>query len=92
MFTTNDTKAAITVTHDIEIDHATLGYDAYHDWGSEQQAAFLAAFATELRIGRALDGVLQLHYIADALSKNPSDLNAVRWLNDQLTEYLADEA
>lgn len=83
--------SAITITNDVTINHAILGYDAYHDWDSEQQAAFLAAFATELRNAMAYDSIMQVHYIADELSKDLNDLAAVRWLNDRLTEYLADQ-
>ena len=81
---------AVTVTTEVEINHAVLGYDAYHDWDSEQQAAFLAAFATELKTAVRCDGIFQISYIAEELRKDPNDLAAVRWLNDQLTEYLAD--
>lgn len=81
---------AITVTTEFSIDHITLGYDAYHDWDSEQQADFLAAFATELHNAMRFDGIMQVHYIVEALRKDPRDLEAVRWLNDRLTEYLAD--
>jgi hypothetical protein len=79
---------AITITNEFVIDHASLGYDAYHDWDSEQQAAFLAAFATELRNAMRFDGIMQVHYINEALRKDHRDLAAVRWLNDQLTDYL----
>jgi hypothetical protein len=82
------TQPAITVTHEVELNHAVLGYDAYHDWDSEQQANFLAAFATELRNALRFDAIMQVHYIADELRKDPRDLEAVRWLNDRLTEYL----
>jgi hypothetical protein len=91
MFTTQNTKPAITVTHDVEINHAVLGYDAYHDWDSEQQAAFLAAFATELHTAMRADGIYQISYIADELHKDPKDLAAVRWFNDYLTDYLAEQ-
>jgi hypothetical protein len=92
MSRTNDTNPAIVVTHELAINHAVLGYDAYHDWDSGQQAEFLAAFATELRTARVLDGIMQIHYVTDELRKDPNDLAAVRWLNDRLTDYLADES
>jgi hypothetical protein len=82
------TQPAITVTHDVEINHAILGYDAYHDWDSEQQAAFLAAFATELINAHHFDSIMQVSFIAEDLRKDPNDLAAVRWLNERLTEYL----
>lgn len=83
--------SAIEVTTETKINHAILGYDAYHDWDNEQQADFLAAFATELRNAMAYDAIMQVKYIAEALRKDPNDLAAVRWLNDHLTDYLADE-
>jgi hypothetical protein len=79
---------AITITHEVEINHAILGYDAYHDWDSEQQAAFLAAFATELHTAMRFDAIMQVSFIAEDLRKDPNDLAAVRWLNERLTEYL----
>lgn len=85
------TIPSITASVEVSIDHAGLGYDAYHDWDNEQQADFLAAFATELRTAMAYDGIMQVSYIAEALRKDPKDLAAVRWLNDKLAEYLADE-
>lgn len=91
MLNTHNTKPGITVTNEVAIDHAILGYEAW-EWDAEQQAAFLAAFATELRNAPGGAGIMQIHHLDAELRKDPNDLEAVRWLNEHLTEYLADES
>jgi len=81
---------AIEVTTSTKINHAELGAEVW-EWDADQQAKFLVGFATSFSTD-AGHGLFQLHYIAEELSKDERDIAAVRWLNDRLTEYLAEPA
>lgn len=82
--------SAFTVTHEVTIDHYELGFEVW-EWCDEQQAAFLVGLAEMFkREGGA--GLLQIHYIAESLRKTGRNIDAVRWLNDRLTEYLKEES
>jgi hypothetical protein len=81
---------AIEITSTVKIDHAELGAEVW-EWDSEQQAAFLASLAKTFSANGGKSH-FQVHYIVDELRKTPADINAVRWLNDLLTDYLKEEA
>ena len=81
---------AFNVTNEVTINHRVLGAEAW-EWDADQQAAFLVGFAKSFSTD-AGHGLFQLHYIAEKLSEEPGDISAVRWLNDRLTEYLAEES
>ncbi len=82
--------SAIEVTTETTINHRELGSDVW-EWDSHEQSAFLAGFAKAFR-DNVGSGLFQIHYIANELRKTPADLAAVRWLNDNLTDYLKDES
>jgi len=81
--------SAITVTNEVTINHAKLGAEVW-DWGSTEQADFLAEFARAFRAepGAAL---MQLSYIVTELKEQPWKIASVRWLNEHLTEYLKED-
>jgi hypothetical protein len=79
---------AFNVTNEVTINHRELGAEVW-EWDADQQAAFLVGFAKSFSTD-AGRGLFQLHYIAAELDKEPGDIAAVRWLNDRLTEYLAE--
>jgi hypothetical protein len=81
--------AGIDITSTARINYAELGGEVW-EWVDEDQAAFLVGFANAFRSGRSY-GLLQILHIAKELRKSPQDLDAVRWLNDTLTEYLKEE-
>lgn len=78
--------SAFEVTSEVTVNHAELGAEVW-EWGSDEQAAFLTslAYAFQADPGASL---IQLHYIANEIRKSPGGLEAVRWFNDHLTEYL----
>jgi hypothetical protein len=80
--------SAIEVTATTKINHAELGAEVW-EWDADQQAAFLAAFATAFSKESGV-GIMQIHYIAEELRKNRYNLEAVRWLAERLSEYLGD--
>ncbi|MGY2747252.1 hypothetical protein [Arthrobacter sp. UYCu723] len=80
--------SAIHVENSVTINHKKLGAEVW-EWDADQQADFLAGFAKAFR-GAEGTGIFQISYIADELHREPSNLEAVRWLNDRLTEYLAE--
>jgi len=79
---------AIEITSTVNINHADLGTEVW-EWDAGQQAAFLVNFAKAFR-AEAGQGLFQIHYIAEELSKTPADLDAARWLAERLSEYLGD--
>lgn len=81
--------SAIEVMTETKINHAELGAEVW-EWASDQQAAFLVGMANAFRADSA-QGIFQIHYIGQALRMAPGDLEAVRWLNDRLTDYLKEE-
>lgn len=81
--------SAFDVTTKVTINHSELGANVW-EWDAEQQAAFLVGFAKSFR-SEAGHGLFQIHYIANELNSEASDIEAVRWLNDRLTEYLKEE-
>lgn len=81
--------AAFNITHEVTIDHRELGR-AVWEWSDHDQAKFLTGFAEVFRVEPGV-GLLQIHYIAESLRQGEGNLEAVRWLNDRLTEYLAEE-
>lgn len=91
MSNTENTKvrrSAIEVTHEVTINHRELGRSAW-EWTDDEQAKFLTGFA-EVFKADAGEGVMQIHFIADKLRSGEGNLTAVRWLIEQLTEYLTD--
>lgn len=82
--------SAFNVSHEVIINHAELGAEVW-EWDAGDQATFLVGFAETFR-ANAGHGIFQIHYIADELRTKDGDLEAVRWLNDRLTEYLKEEA
>lgn len=93
MSNTENTKvrrSAIEVTHELTINHRELGRSAW-EWTDDEQAKFLTGFA-EVFKAEPSEGIMQVHFIADKLRSGEGNLTAVRWLNDQLTAYLADES
>lgn len=80
---------AIEVTTSTKIHHAELGAEVW-EWGSDEQAEFLVGFATTFASAGG-HGIMQIHHIAAELRKDRNDRDVVRWLNDRLTEYLADD-
>jgi len=81
---------AITVTNEVTIDHAKLGAEVW-EWGSTEQADFLAEFARSFRANPGAS-LMQLSYIVGELKKQPWKIASVRWLNDHLTEYLEEDS
>lgn len=82
--------SAIEVMTEIKINHAELGAEVW-EWDAAHQAAFLVGFAETFKAASG-GGIMQIHYITEDLRKNPAGINAVRWLNELLTTYLAEES
>lgn len=81
---------AINVSNTVTIDHSKLGADVW-EWNAEEQAKFLAGFAETFKAASGV-GIMQISYMTEELRTNPAGLNAVRWLNELLTQYLEDQA
>lgn len=82
--------SAIHVANQVTINHPKLGAEVW-EWDADQQAAFLVGMANAFRADSA-QGIFQIHYIGEELRREPSNIEAVRWLNDRLTDYLKEEA
>jgi hypothetical protein len=81
--------SAFHISNEVTINHRELGAEVW-EWDAGEQATFLVGFAETFR-ANAGHGIFQIHYIADELHTKGGDLEAVRWLNDRLTEYLEEE-
>jgi hypothetical protein len=82
--------SAFNVSHEVTINHRELGADVW-EWDAGKQAEFLVGFAETFAAAGGV-GIMQIHYIAEELRKDPAALNTVTWLSELLAAYLAEES